>query len=89
MFSPPLRRKPVKHGTEYVYRFLGCKCTACKAANAAAQRRTRASRKARGRCAVCPQPAREGKRTCTQCGAKASAKRCAQMRAKQQKGQAA
>jgi hypothetical protein len=83
-FSPPLRRKPISHGTEYAYRFLYCRCVECKQANAAAARRTRASRKVRGVCATCSHPARAGKRTCLLCGAKASATRIAQMRKQQQ-----
>ena len=89
MFSPPLRRKPITHGTLYGYRKHGCRCPACAEAGNALQRRNRASRRRRGLCAFGSHPARPGMATCFACGVKYAAKALARYHRKKQQKQAA
>lgn len=38
------RARPIQHGTVYAYRIVRCRCSECRAANAAANRRYKASK---------------------------------------------
>ena len=90
MFSPPLKRGPIPHGTPSGFRFHGCKCEGCRKANALAMQASRKYRRAHGICAFGSHPSRPGKSTCTKCGAAQSAKQMVRYyKAKQQKAEAA
>lgn len=85
MFSPPLHRKPIPHGTPSGYRFHGCRCQDCRQAQAVAMRAHRQYRRQHGLCAFGSHPARPGKATCRACASAESARQIA----RQRKGQAA
>lgn len=89
MFSPPLHRTPISHGTPTGYRFHRCRCEGCRKAAALAQQATRKYRRSHGLCAFGSHPARVGKSTCEACGQKQSKASMARQRAKVQKAKAA
>lgn len=58
----------MKHGSEYTYKRKGCRCEACKSANAEANRRWVANRAARGDRYVRKDRERAARRACVECG---------------------